>query len=88
MQIVLFDTDLIDFSDEDFAYGEADIKEADEDGREEHSAEDEDMEDDCCSDCPYFCPICGECMYEDEDLVIQNGSGNQIRLLGGAPNTP
>ena len=67
VQIVLFDTDLIDFSDEDFAYGEADIKEADEDGREEHSAEDEDMEDDCCSDCPYFCPISGECMYEDED---------------------
>jgi hypothetical protein len=53
VQIVLFDTDLIDFSDEDFAYGEADIKEADEDG--------------CCSDCPYFCPMCGECMYEDED---------------------
>ena len=53
VQIVLFDTDLIDFSDEDFAYGEADIKEADEDG--------------CCSDRPYFCPMCGECMYEDED---------------------
>ena len=67
VQIVLFDTDLIDFSDEDFAYGEADIKEAYEDGCEEHSAEDEDMEDDCCSDCPYFCPMCGECMYEDED---------------------
>ena len=67
MQIILFDTDFIDFSDEDFAYGEADIKEADEDGREEHSTEDEDVEDDCCSDCPYFCPMCGECMYEDED---------------------
>lgn len=28
-------------------------------------------EDDCseyddCSDCPYFCPVCGECMCEDE----------------------
>lgn len=66
VQIVLFDTDLIDFSDEDFAYGEADIKEADEDGREEHPAEDEDVEDDCCSGCPYFCSVCGECVYENE----------------------
>lgn len=67
VQIILFDTDLIDFSDEDFAYGEADIQDADEDGCEETEAEDDDMEDGCCSDCPYFCPVCGECLYEDED---------------------
>ena len=24
------------------------------------------VEDACCSDCPYFCPVRGECMYEDE----------------------
>lgn len=71
VQMILFDTDLIDFSDEDFAYGEADITEADEDGCEERPAEDGD-EDEClecgdCSDCPYFCPVCGECMCEDGD---------------------
>ena len=26
--------------------------------------------------------------YQALNLVIQNGSGNQIRLLGDAPNTP
>ena len=66
VKIILFDTDLIDFSDEDFVCGGADIQDADEDGCEEHAAENGDMEDDCCSDCPYFCPVCGECMYEDE----------------------
>lgn len=67
VRIILCDTDLIDFSDEDFDYGEADIQEADEDGCEEAEAEDEDMENGCCSDCPYFCPMCGECRLEDED---------------------
>lgn len=66
VQIILFDTDIIDFSDEDFVCGEADIQDSDEDGCEECAAEDEDTEDGCCSDCPYFCPVCGECMYEDE----------------------
>lgn len=71
VKIVLFDTDLIEFSDEDFVCGEADIQDADEDGMEENGADDE-GEDEClenedCSDCPYYCPMCGECMYEDED---------------------
>ena len=43
VKIILFDTDLIEFSDE-----------------EELSEEDD------CSDCPYFCPVCGKCLYEDE----------------------
>ena len=47
-EIILFDTDLINFADEDFVCGEAKI------------------EDERCSDCPYFCPVCGECMCEDE----------------------
>lgn len=71
VKIILFDTDLIEFSDEDFACGEANIQDADEDGTEENGADDE-GEDEClenedCSDCPYYCPMCGECMYEDED---------------------
>lgn len=67
VKIILFDTDLIDFSDEDFVCGEADIEDADEDGCEENAEENEDVEDVCCSDCPYFCPVCRECLLEDED---------------------
>ena len=63
IETVLFDTDLIDFSDEDFVCGEAEVCVPCGD----ESCEDEDMEDGCCSDCPYFCPVCGECMYEGED---------------------
>ena len=71
LRIILFDTDLIDFSDEDFVCGEADITEADEDGEKEIDPSDDD-EDEClkhedCSECPYFCPMCGECRLEDED---------------------
>lgn len=64
LKIILFDTDLITFSNEDFVCGEADIKDENEGGCEENGAENEFMEDVCCSDCPYFCPVCGECMYE------------------------
>lgn len=58
LRIILFDTDLIDFSDEDFVCGEADIMEADEDGEKEIDPSDE-GEDEClkhedCSECPYF----------------------------------
>lgn len=67
VRIILFDTDLIDFSDEDFVCGEADIQDTDKGDCEECAAEDEDTEDGCCSDCPYFCPMCGGCRYEDGD---------------------
>lgn len=65
-KIILFDTDLIQFFDEDFVYGEADITEENEDDFEENEVTDEDMEDEDYSACPYFCPVCGECLYEDE----------------------
>ena len=55
----------INFTDEDFICGEAKINESCEDGAED-TDEEEANEDECCSDCPYFCPVCGECMYEDE----------------------
>ena len=64
LKIILFDTDLVQFSDKDFVCGEADIKDESEDGGEEYSAKNGELEDTCCSDCPYFCPVCGECMYE------------------------
>lgn len=71
LKVILFDTDLIDFSDEDFVCGEADITEADGDCEKENDTPD-DEEDKClkhedCSECPYFCPMCGECRLEDED---------------------
>ena len=61
LKIILFDTDLIDFSDEDFVCGEADIAEADGDGEKENDTPD-DEQDEClkhedCSECPYFCPM-------------------------------
>lgn len=65
-KIILFDTDLIQFSDEDFVCGEADITEENEGDFEDNVFTDEDMEDEDCSGCPYFCPVCGECLYEDE----------------------
>ncbi len=67
VKIILFDTDLIDFFDEDFVCGEADIQDADEGGCEECAAEDGDTKDSCCSDCPHFCPMCGGCRCEDGD---------------------
>ena len=64
-EIVLFDTDLIDFTDDDFVCGEADITEQSEDGLD-CAGENTLQENEDCSDCPYFCPVCGECMYEDD----------------------
>ena len=51
-EIILFDTDLINFTDEDFICGEAKINESCEDGAED-TDEEEANEDKCCSDCPY-----------------------------------
>ena len=64
VKIILFDTDLIEFSDEDFVCGEADITEQSEDGLD-GTGENILQENEDCSDCPYFCPVCGECMYEE-----------------------
>ena len=46
--------------------GAEDGDSADVGGGAEDTDEEEANEDECCSDCPYFCPVCGECMYEDE----------------------
>ena len=50
-EIILFDTDLISFADEDFVCGEAKINEACEDGTKD--TDEEASEDERCSDCPY-----------------------------------
>jgi len=58
-KIILFDTDLINFTDDDFVCGEADITEQSEDGLD-GAGENTLQENEDCSDCPYFCPVCGE----------------------------
>lgn len=65
-EIILFDTDLIDFSDEDFVCGKADITKALTDDCEDDANEDARLENEDCSDCPYFCPVCQECRYEGD----------------------
>ena len=65
LKTVLFDTDLVSFSDENFVCGEADIADADKIEPEETDIEDECLEHEECSGCPYYCHVCGECMYED-----------------------
>lgn len=87
-KIILFDTDLINFTDDDFVCGEADITEQREDGLD-GAGENTLQENEDCSDCPYFCPVCSEvCMrtiaknemsYQALNLV------SQIRLLGVSP---
>ena len=66
-ETVLFDTDLIDFADEDFVCGEAAVSEAKEDGMEQSVEEDTQENGDDCSDCAYRCPVCGCCMCEDSE---------------------
>ncbi len=65
MKIILFDTDLIDFTDEDFVCGEAFI--ANENGCVDCEAVSEDCNEDDCSGCDYLCPVCGCCMCGEED---------------------
>ena len=67
LKTVLFDTDLVKFSEADFVCGEADIADADKTEPEETDIEDKCLEHEECSECPYYCPVCGECMYEDAD---------------------
>mgnify|MGYP007042230002 CR=1 FL=1 len=64
-KIILFDTDLINFTADDFVCGEADITEQSEDGLD-GAGENTLQENEDCSDCPTLCPMCGECMYEDD----------------------
>lgn len=67
VKIVLFDTDLIDFFDDDFVCGEAVITDDSEDDCANDETESDDYDDDDCSGCAYYCPVCGCCMCGDED---------------------
>ena len=46
----------------DFVCGEADITEQSEDGLD--GAGENTLQEN--EDCPYFCPVCGECIYEED----------------------
>ena len=62
IETILFDTDLINFADDDFVCGEATITAPYEDDPEENDGS---LADDCCSECAYLCPVCGNCLCED-----------------------
>ena len=67
LKTVLFDTDLVKFSQEDFVCGEAEINDPMEDAGEEIESEGEDFEDGCCSECPCFRMMCKGCCHEGGD---------------------
>ncbi|MEY8519151.1 hypothetical protein AALC25_20110 [Lachnospiraceae bacterium 29-84] len=67
LKTVLFDTDLVKFSQEDFVCGEAEINDPMEDAGEEIESEGEDFEDGCCSECPCFRTVCKGCCHEGGD---------------------
>ena len=67
METILFDTDLIDFTDDDFISGEAVVTDANENDCEYIAVESEYIPDEDCSECAYCCPVCGSCMCKDED---------------------
>lgn len=67
LKTVLFDTDLVKFSDGDFVCGEAEINDPMEDAGEESESEGEDFEDGCCSDCPCFRMMCKGCCQKGGD---------------------
>lgn len=64
IETALFDTDLVDFSEDDLVLTEAVVTNPYD---EDYEDKDEDLSDDCCSDCAYRCPVCGECLFDDED---------------------
>ena len=60
IETILFDTDLIDFKDENFVCGEVYIY-----CQNTPDPEDEPFPE--CADCCYACPKCGACMCDGED---------------------
>ena len=67
LKTVLFDTDLVKFSQGDFVCGEAEINDPMEDAGEESESEGENLEDGCCSECPCFRTVCKGCCHEGGD---------------------
>ncbi len=64
IKAILFNTDLIKFSEDDFICGEAVISDLYEDDYDEDDKSDEN---DICIKCPDCCPLCGCCLLGEED---------------------
>lgn len=58
-EMILLETNLLGFDDEDFSGMNVDIC--------EQKSEEEEEQDEPCDRCEYCCPVCGECMYEGGD---------------------
>lgn len=58
LKTVLFDTDAVQFSEEDFVHGKADITDAHKQNTKEMESKDRFLKDGCCSDCLCQCVIC------------------------------
>ncbi|MEY8495852.1 hypothetical protein AALC16_23020 [Lachnospiraceae bacterium 29-91] len=67
LKTVLFDTDLVKFSQGDFVCGEAEINDPMEDAGEESESEGENFEDGCCLECSCFGTVCKGCCHEGGD---------------------
>lgn len=58
LKTVLFDTDAVQFTEEDFVHGKADITDAHKQSTKEMESKDRFLKDGCCSDCLCQCAIC------------------------------
>ena len=67
IEAIFFDTDLIDFKDEDFVCGGVDICDVTECECCQNTPDPEDEPFPECADCCYACPKCGACMCGDAD---------------------
>ena len=65
LKTVLFDTDAIQFIEEDFVHGEADITDAHKHSAKEMESKDRFLKEGCCSDCLCQCAICRGCCGEN-----------------------
>lgn len=62
---ILFDSNAIQFSEEDFACGEAVITDSCKGNPKESGMKNEALKNSYCSGCTFQCPICGGCCSED-----------------------
>lgn len=87
-KIILFDTDLIDFTDDDFVCGEADITEQSEDGLDvagENTLQEMRIVRTVRTSAPCAVSVCTRTTTKNEMSYQALNLVSQIRLLGGSP---
>ena len=67
VSMILFETDLLEFDDEDFFRGDVDISERKTTQRLDCDEENDEEDDEPCCICKCRCPVCGECLYDESD---------------------